>query len=72
MKITRRNGQLPKFEEDLFKISNEELYLIPTAEVPFQIFMNKILNPDGTPISMLHTLLVLEARGGSYGKDTKE
>ena len=65
-------GQLPKFEEDLFKISNEELYLIPTAEVPVSnIYRNKILNPDELPISYVAHTPCFRSEAGSYGKDTK-
>jgi seryl-tRNA synthetase len=45
-------GQLPKFEEDLFKIENTELYLIPTAEVPLtNIYRNKIINESDLPLN---------------------
>ena len=65
-------GQLPKFEEDLFKISNEEMYLIPTAEVPVSnIYRNKILNSDELPISYVAHTPCFRSEAGSYGKDTK-
>ena len=65
-------GQLPKFEEDLFKISNEEMYLIPTAEVPVSnIYRNKILNSEELPISFVAHTPCFRSEAGSYGKDTK-
>ena len=65
-------GQLPKFEEDLFKISNEEMYLIPTAEVPVSnIFRNKILNSEELPINFVAHTPCFRSEAGSYGKDTK-
>ena len=65
-------GQLPKFEEDLFKISNEEMYLIPTAEVPVSnIYRNKILNSDELPIRYVAHTPCFRSEAGSYGKDTK-
>ena len=65
-------GQLPKFEEDLFKISNEEMYLIPTAEVPLSnIYRNKILNSDELPINYVAHTPCFRSEAGSYGKDTK-
>ncbi len=65
-------GQLPKFEEDLFKISNEEMYLIPTAEVPISnIYRNKILNSEELPINFVAHTPCFRSEAGSYGKDTK-
>ena len=65
-------GQLPKFEEDLFKISNEEMYLIPTAEVPISnIYRNKILNLEDLPINFVAHTPCFRSEAGSYGKDTK-
>jgi len=65
-------GQLPKFEEDLFKISKEEMYLIPTAEVPVSnIYRNKILNSEELPINYVAHTPCFRSEAGSYGKDTK-
>ena len=65
-------GQLPKFEEDLFKISNEDMYLIPTAEVPVSnIFRNKILKSEDLPIEFVAHTPCFRSEAGSYGKDTK-
>ena len=50
-------GQLPKFEDDLFKVKDSDLYLIPTAEVPLtNLYRDKILNETDLPIYMVaHT-----------------
>ena len=65
-------GQLPKFEEDLFKIANEEMYLIPTAEVPVtNIYKNKILKLEELPIQYVAHTPCFRSEAGSYGKDTK-
>ena len=64
-------GNLPKFEEDLFKTS-ESLYLIPTAEVPLtNLYRDKILNEDDLPIYMVAHTPCFRSEAGSYGKDTK-
>ena len=65
-------GQLPKFEEDLFKIQNTELYLIPTAEVPLtNIYRNKIINESDLPLKLVAHTPCFRSEAGSYGKDTK-
>ena len=65
-------GQLPKFEEDLFKIQNTELYLIPTAEVPLtNIYRNKIINESELPLKLVAHTPCFRSEAGSYGKDTK-
>ena len=64
-------GQLPKFEDDLFK-TTDSLYLIPTAEVPLtNLFRNKILNNDDVPIKVTSHTPCFRSEAGSYGKDTK-
>ena len=64
-------GQLPKFEDDLFK-STDSLYLIPTAEVPLtNLFRNKILNKEDVPIKVTSHTPCFRSEAGSYGKDTK-
>ena len=72
----RGTGQLPKFEEDLFKLRAEhDLYLIPTAEVPVtniardRIFEDAELGPDGLNFTC-HTPC-FRSEAGSYGKDTR-
>lgn len=64
-------GQLPKFEEDLFKTA-EGLYLIPTAEVPLtNIFRNTIVDVDDLPIKVTAHTPCFRSEAGSYGRDTK-
>ncbi|WP_456471462.1 serine--tRNA ligase, partial [Caminibacter sp.] len=65
-------GQLPKFEEDLFKIEDENLYLIPTAEVPLtNLFMDEIITDLEKPIKLTAYTPCFRKEAGSYGKDTK-
>ena len=67
----RGTGQLPKFEDDLFK-TTDSLYLIPTAEVPLtNLFRNKILDKDDVPIKITSHTPCFRSEAGSYGKDTK-
>lgn len=64
-------GQLPKFEEDLFKTA-EGLYLIPTAEVPLtNIFRNTVVDEDDLPIKVTAHTPCFRSEAGSYGRDTK-
>ena len=64
-------GQLPKFEEDLFK-TNENLYLIPTAEVPLtNLFRDEFVNEDELPIKVTSHTPCFRSEAGSYGKDTR-
>jgi len=66
-------GQLPKFEEDLFKIDNQnDFYLTSTAEVPVtNLFRNEILNSEKLPIKYVCHTPCFRSEAGSYGKDTK-
>jgi seryl-tRNA synthetase len=66
-------GQLPKFEEDLFKLrGDQEYYLIPTAEVPVTNLMrDKIVNADSLPLKFTCHTPCFRSEAGSYGKDTK-
>ena len=64
-------GNLPKFEEDLFKTS-ESLYLIPTAEVPLtNIYRDELINEDELPIKLTAHTPCFRSEAGSYGRDTK-
>jgi seryl-tRNA synthetase len=69
----RGTGQLPKFAEDLFKLSEEEdYYLIPTAEVPVtNIVRNEILSADSLPTKLVAHTPCFRREAGSYGKDTR-
>ena len=65
-------GQLPKFEDDLFKISDEELFLIPTAEVPLtNLFQDEILSKEELPIKMTGQTACFRKEAGSAGRDTR-
>ncbi|NMQ27851.1 serine--tRNA ligase [Candidatus Accumulibacter phosphatis] len=68
-------GQLPKFEEDLFKILRadaEPLYLIPTAEVPVtNIVRGEILAADALPLKLVCHTPCFRSEAGSYGRDTR-
>lgn len=65
-------GQLPKMEEDMYKLSQEELYLIPTAEVPVtNIHRDEILKEEELPIYYTAYTACFRREAGSYGKDTK-
>lgn len=66
-------GQLPKFEEDLFKIEGESnYYLIPTAEVPVtNLVRDQILEPNHLPQRMVTHTPCFRSEAGSYGKDTR-
>jgi len=65
-------GQLPKFQEDLFKIKDWDLYLIPTAEVPVtNIYREEVLNDDDLPIYHVAYTPCFRSEAGSHGKDTR-
>ena len=65
-------GNLPKFEEDLFKLRGLEYYLIPTAEVPVtNIHRDEILSEDDLPLSYCAYTPCFRSEAGSYGKDTR-
>lgn len=66
-------GQLPKFEDDLFKLTDERnFYLIPTAEVPLtSLYAEEILDGSQLPIRMTAYTPCFRSEAGSYGKDTR-
>ena len=65
-------GQLPKFEEDLFKLSGWDYYLIPTAEVPVtNIHQGEILEEELLPVYYTAHTPCFRSEAGSYGKDTR-
>ena len=66
-------GQLPKFEEDLFKLrGDQEYYLIPTAEVPVtNLVRDKIVDAESLPLKFTCHTPCFRSEAGSYGKDTK-
>ncbi len=76
----RGTGQLPKFEEDLYKIAKHEehdtndrdLYLIPTAEVPItNLVRGDILEQEELPLKMVGHTPCFRSEAGSYGRDTR-
>ena len=65
-------GQLPKMEEDMYKLQDDDLFLIPTAEVPVtNIFRDEILEEDKLPIYYTAYTACFRREAGSYGKDTR-
>ena len=65
-------GQLPKFSEDMYHIEKDNLYLIPTAEVPItNIHKDEILNLEDLPKYYLAYSACFRREAGSYGKDTR-
>jgi seryl-tRNA synthetase len=68
----RGTGQLPKSEEDMYFIEKDDLYLIPTAEVPITNYhRNDTLNVDDLPIKFAGYSACFRREAGSYGKDTR-
>jgi seryl-tRNA synthetase len=65
-------GQLPKFEQDLFKTSEDDFFLIPTAEVPVtNLHRDEILKQELLPIKYAAYTPCFRREAGSYGKDTR-
>ncbi|MDD5373426.1 MAG: serine--tRNA ligase [Sulfurimonas sp.] len=65
-------GQLPKFEDDLYKVQDQELFLIPTAEVPVtNLYQDEILAPDKLPIKMTAYTACFRKEAGAAGRDTR-
>ncbi len=65
-------GQLPKFEEDLFRLQDFEYYLIPTAEVPLtNLHAAEVMSEDMLPRGYCAQTPCFRSEAGSYGKDTK-
>ncbi|MCX7856957.1 MAG: serine--tRNA ligase [Deltaproteobacteria bacterium] len=65
-------GQLPKFEEDLFKLEGIDYFLIPTAEVPVtNIFSDEILREEDLPIKFCSYTPCFRKEAGAHGKDTR-
>lgn len=65
-------GQLPKFEEDAFRIESEDYFLIPTAEVPVtNMHRDEILNGDQLPIQYAAYSACFRSEAGSAGRDTR-
>jgi seryl-tRNA synthetase len=65
-------GQLPKFEDELFRLQGVDYFLIPTAEVPVtNIYSNEILKEDDLPIKFVAYTPCFRAEAGAHGKDTR-
>lgn len=65
-------GQLPKFEEELFKCEKDGLYLIPTAEVPLtNLYADSILSEDELPVKVTAYTPCFRREAGSYGQDVR-
>ncbi|QUR94634.1 serine--tRNA ligase [Macrococcoides canis] len=65
-------GQLPKFEEDLFKVEKEGLYTIPTSEVPLtNFYRDEILTDDMLPTKFTAMTACFRSEAGSAGRDTR-
>ena len=68
----RGTGQLPKFEEELYKCRDDDLYLIPTAEVPLtNMYRGQIISQGELPLNYVAYTPCFRREAGSYGKDTK-
>lgn len=65
-------GQLPKFEEDTFKVADTDYFLVPTAEVPVtNMHRDEILNGDDLPLKYCAYTACFRAEAGSAGRDTR-
>jgi seryl-tRNA synthetase len=65
-------GQLPKFEQDLFKLEGTDYYLVPTAEVPVtNLYRNEILDLEALPIKLTAYTPCFRSEAGSYGRDVR-
>jgi seryl-tRNA synthetase len=65
-------GQLPKFEDDLYKIKSQELFLIPTAEVPVtNLYQDEILSENELPKKMTAYTSCFRKEAGAAGRDTR-
>ena len=65
-------GQLPKFEDDLYKMENDDLFLIPTAEVPLtNLFQDEIIPENELPIKMTGYTSCFRKEAGAAGRDTR-
>jgi seryl-tRNA synthetase len=71
-KSMRGTGQLPKLEEDMYRIDEEDYFLIPTAEVPItNMHADEVLAEEELPICYTGYTACFRREAGSYGKDTK-
>lgn len=65
-------GQLPKFEEDMYRLKDDDLFLVPTAEVPLtNLYRDEILDEAQLPLTVTGYTPCFRREAGSYGKETK-
>ncbi len=65
-------GQLPKFEEDMYRLKDDDLFLVPTAEVPLtNLHRDEVLKEEDLPLKYTAYSPCFRREAGSYGKDTK-
>ncbi len=65
-------GQLPKFEEDMYRLKDDDLFLVPTAEVPItNLHRDEVLREEDLPLKYTAYTPCFRREAGSYGKDTK-
>ena len=65
-------GQLPKFEEDMYRLKDDDLFLIPTAEVPItNLHRDEVLREEDLPLKYTAYTPCFRREAGTYGKDTK-
>ena len=65
-------GQLPKFREEMYKLENQDLYLIPTAEVPLtNLYRDEILKEEDLPVRLCGYTPCFRSEAGAAGKDTR-
>ena len=65
-------GQLPKMKDDMYKLADDNLYLIPTAEVPItNMYRDEVISESELPICMCAYTPCFRREAGSYGKDTR-
>ena len=65
-------GQLPKFGEEMYQVASDELYLIPTAEVPLtNMYRDEVLEGDDLPIGLVAWTPCFRREAGAHGKDTR-
>ena len=72
MEAMRNTAQIPKLQDDMYYIDRDDLYLIPTAEVPVtNIHQNEIIDEKELPINYVAYSACFRREAGSYGKDTR-
>lgn len=65
-------GQLPKLEKDMYRIEEDDLFLIPTAEVPVtNLYMDEVLEEKSLPLALVAYTPCFRREAGSYGKETR-